>query len=141
MITLAQFNELVGDTILCCQRIEHDIKIIYAGMLKGDFKTNLSLVSKETLGTVLVALNALDNSDNHPVLSNKDYNYLKEIKNIRNYVAHSCYLDFLYADKDEYASTMEKIYSQIYMYNENLHSLGDIVEDVRFKVLKKYGRL
>ena len=63
---LDRFNALVGDTLMYCQRVEHDVKIIYAAMLKGDFNQNLSLVAAETLGTVVTALKKLDKSDSRP---------------------------------------------------------------------------
>ena len=80
---LDTFNAVVGETLMYCQRIEHDIKVIYAAMLKGEMDGNLDLVRRETLGTVLVALENLDFSDNNPMFSREDYRLLKEIKNIK----------------------------------------------------------
>lgn len=36
-VTKELFDETVGVLIKKCQCIEHDIKIMYAGMLRGDF--------------------------------------------------------------------------------------------------------
>ena len=34
------FHTKLGETLMYCQIIEHDIKFILAGMLKGDFDEN-----------------------------------------------------------------------------------------------------
>ena len=72
MAYLDEFHYLVGETILECQRIEHDIKLIYAGMLKGNLEENIKLVENKPLGPVLRDLEILDYSDNHPCLSRDD---------------------------------------------------------------------
>ncbi len=38
---LNKFHFLVGQTIMYCQVIEHDVKRIYAAMRKGDYYENL----------------------------------------------------------------------------------------------------
>ena len=74
-----KFHLLVGRTILECQRIENDIKWIYAGMLKGDFARNKYDINNLTLGTVLTDLEELDNSDGNPYLTKDEYQLLREI--------------------------------------------------------------
>ena len=110
---LDTFNAVVGETLMYCQRIEHDIKVIYAAMLKGEMEGNLDLVRRETLGTVLVALENLDFSDNNPMFSREDYRLLKEIKNIRNFIAHQCYVDFLYLDDYNFNLKLDQNYQKI----------------------------
>lgn len=138
MTRLDDFNILVGDTLMHCQRIEHDIKIIYAAMLSGDMRDNLELIKKETLGTVLVALNALDNSDEKPLFSNADYKLLKEIKNIRNFIAHQCYVDFLYRDENGYYEKLSENFKKMRFFNEDLKNLATFVEKARFSVLSRF---
>ena len=72
-----------------------DIKLIYAGMLEGDFDDNLTEVEDMPLGPVLEKLQKLDNSDNSPYLTEKDYKLLQEIKDIRNWLVHKSYIDFI----------------------------------------------
>ena len=96
---LSEFHVVVGETLMECQRIEHDIKLIYAGMLKGDFEQNLNSIKNETLGAVLIELERLDNCDGNPYFKFADYKLLREIKNVRNWLAHKAYMDFMY-DKD-----------------------------------------
>lgn len=138
MKNLDEFNRLVGDTIMLLQCIEHDIKIIYAAMLKGDFYSNLALVQRETLGTVLVALYKLDTGDGNPELSEEDYRLLKGIKNTRNYIAHEAYTDFLYSDGEEFNKRLLKNLEKLKIYNDRVQILSKQVEKVRFSVLFKY---
>lgn len=138
MDCLTDFNILVGDTLMYCQQIEHDIKIIYAAMLSGDMHKNLELVNKETLGTVLVALNALDNSDKNPLFTNSDYKLLKEIKNIRNFIAHRCYVDFLYLDNENFYRKLSENRQKIAFFNKDLKNLASFVEKARFSVLSRF---
>ena len=138
---LDTFNAVVGETLMYCQRIEHDIKVIYASMLKGEMEGNLDLVRRETLGTVLVALENLDFSDNNPMFSREDYRLLKEIKNIRNFIAHQCYVDFLYLDDYNFNLKLDQNYQKICDFNMKMKKLSNFVETARFSVLEKYNRI
>ncbi len=138
---LDTFNAVVGETLMYCQRIEHDIKVIYAAMLKGEMEGNLDLVRRETLGTVLVALENLDFSDNNPMFSREDYRLLKEIKNIRNFIAHQCYVDFLYLDDYNFNLKLDQNYQKICDFNMKMKKLSNFVETARFSVLEKYNRI
>ena len=79
-MNLDSFNKLVGQTILECQKIEHDVKLIYAGMLKGEFNKNFNNIKNKALGPVLVDLEKLDNSDGKPYFKQDDYDLLFQIK-------------------------------------------------------------
>lgn len=138
---LDRFNALVGDTLMYCQRVEHDVKIIYAAMLKGDFNQNLSLVAAETLGTVVTALKKLDKSDSRPTFSHGDFAVLKEIKNVRNWLCHRCYVDFLYLDGRAFEDKLCESFDYLFAFNRKLKCLSAAVEKVRFDMLKKYGRI
>ncbi len=138
MTYLNDFHILVGETLMYCQRIEHDIKIIYAAMLDGNLTDNLKLVEKETLGTVLVALRALDESDKNPTFTKKDYALLKEIKNIRNFIAHQCYIEFLYQSEENFSKKISENYKKIDFFNKNLKDLANFVEKARFSILSRY---
>jgi len=60
------YHRLVGETLMFCQAIEHDVKAIYAGMLEGDYDQNLERIKKKTLGQTLTLLKQLDESDGKP---------------------------------------------------------------------------
>lgn len=141
MAYLDKFNLVVGETIMECQRIEHDIKLIYAGMLKGDFNQNLREVKFSPLGNVLIDLEALDTSDKNPYFSSSDYALLKEIKNVRNWLVHKVYMEFMYSNADVWKQDLERCYKKLSDFNVRIKNLSDQVEQIRIDVLKKYGRL
>ena len=141
MAYLDQFHHAVGQTIMECQRIEHDIKLIYAGMLKGDIHKNLEAVKNEALGPVLSALEELDNCDVNPYFSKSDYKLLYQIKNIRNWLAHTAYMDFLYEPQGRWEAMLDQSYNKLIEFNNRMKKLGNFVEDIRIEILKKYGRI
>ena len=75
---------LIGETLDFCQRIEKDIKLIYAGMKKGNIEDNLYLIKRFTLGETIIELELLDNCDNKPFLKERDYEILKSITKERS---------------------------------------------------------
>ena len=141
MNELNKINMAVGETLMYCQRIEHDVKIIYAAMLKGDMNENINLVKRETLGTVLVALSALDNSDGNPIFGSRDYAILKQIKNARNFIAHQCYVDFLYLNDEEFYKKFAENRQKIEVFKNNFKNLSSFVENARFSVLSRFCRI
>lgn len=141
MAYLDNFHLMVGETIMECQRIEHDIKLIYAAMLKGDLNANLELVKNEALGTVLKMLEELDNSDSRPYFSKSDYKFLNGIRSVRNWLAHSAYADFMYESDKFWEEALNKNYVKLRDFNEKMKNLGDAVEKVRIDVLRRYRRL
>ena len=138
---LSEFHVVVGETLMECQRIEHDIKLIYAGMLKGDFEQNLNSIKNETLGAVLIELERLDNCDGNPYFKFADYKLLREIKNVRNWLAHKAYMDFMY-DKDiKWQINFNKCCTQLTNFYNKMKNLGNRVEIARLNILKRYGRI
>ena len=99
---MSDFHYYVGRTIMNCQAIEHDIKLIYAGMKAGDMDDNLAMIAKKkmTLGTVVSNLKALDRSDDKWFFSDGDYELLKKITDIRNHWAHKAYCEFIYSNNN-----------------------------------------
>ena len=47
-----KFKDYYVTTMMYYQRIEHDIKLIYAFMLKGNTDDNLESIENKTLGTI-----------------------------------------------------------------------------------------
>ena len=108
---LQLFHVYVGKLMMYCQCIEHDIKWIYAKMLKGDYVENFHVVSRNTLGEVVKELKNLDYSEGHQWLEKEDYKLLHEITGIRNYWAHQAYVDFVYdgTNTDKYKEISKKL--------------------------------
>jgi len=141
MAYLDKYNILVGETIMQCQRIEHDIKLIYAGMMEGDIDENRDMVADLALGTVLVGLKKLDHSDHEPYFSRDDYKLLREIKNIRNWLVHQAYVDFIYSPRSTAERDLNESFTKLQKFNKDVTELGQQVEDIRLDVLKKYDRI
>ncbi len=141
MNTLPNFHYLVGETIMFCQCIEHDIKLIYAGMLKGDFNKNFQEVEDNPLGPVLKKLEDLDNSDGNPHLSTGDYDLLDKIRDIRNHWAHKAYIKFVYSKGNLYDKNFLQQLRRLENDHNRLAKLSDNIEKVRLDVLKKYNRI
>lgn len=141
MAYLDHFHIIVGETIMECQRIEHDIKLIYAGMLQGDFNQNLNKVKDKSLGPILVELEKLDNSDKKPYLKVEDYKILKEIKDIRNWLVHKAYMDFMYDKDSKWDCNLNKSYNKLLGFNKRMKDLGNQLENVRLDILKHFGRI
>ena len=134
------FHTYVGRTIMHCQTIEHDIKLIYAGMKAGNMDKTLDIIAEKrmTLGMVLKNLKELDHSDNKPFFSESDYDLLKQITDIRNHWAHKAYCEFLYSDdENDFVRQARRLEND----HNRLEGLSETLDDVRFRVLRKYGRI
>lgn len=138
--TMDDFHNYVGRTIMHCQTIEYDIKLIYAGMMSGDMNKNLDSVVERrmSLGKVLNNLKSLDCSDNKPFFSEDDYKLLKQITDIRNHWAHKAYCEFVYSDDgDAFARQARRLEND----HNRLEKLSSRIESVRIKALRQYGRI
>lgn len=137
---LENFHLIVGELMMYCQRIEHDVKLIYAGMLAGDFNENIDKIKRKNLGTVLKWLEDLDNSDGQPYFQEGDYDLLDDIRNIRNHWAHEAYGKFIYFSGNQYVTAFNKEFNRLLNDHNRLQKLSNQVEEVRFDVMRKYGR-
>ena len=72
-MTRDKFKLIHSELIMQVQCIEHDLKLIYAGMCKGDFDKNLDALEKVNLGSMIKKVKELDYSDGHPDLTKRDY--------------------------------------------------------------------
>lgn len=141
MAYLDKFHEIVGRTIMECQSIEHDIKLIYAGMLQGRWTENIVAVKDRTLGEVLRDLEKLDHSDGAPYFTQADYKLLREINHIRNWLVHRAYMDFMYEKGEGWQQRLNESYEKLLRFSTRMKTLGDEVERVRLDVMKKFGRI
>ena len=137
---LNDFHFYVGQTIMHCQTIEHDIKLIFAGMKAGDMDQTLNIIEKNrmTLGEVLKNLKDLDRSDDNHFFSDSDYQLLSDITKVRNYWAHKGYSDFVYSrDKKDFFAQAKKLESDY----SRLSRLSKMIEKIRLDALKHYKRI
>ena len=136
-----RFKILHSDLIMEVQAIEHDLKLIFAFMRKGNVDKNLKLVETMSLGEIINELQVLDNSDNNPDLSDADYELLREIRELRNYWCHQCYVDFIYIQN---AYEREREFREIYSYlREDEARISDLykkIEEFRIQEIERYSR-
>ena len=139
-MTLDDFHFMIGQTIMYCQVIEHDVKRIYAAMHVGDFYDNLTKIEKWSLGQTVQKLKELDFSSKNLYISASDYNFLKQMTEKRNHWCHQTYQNFLYnkqfLQSKEYADECRKLERD----NERLSNVCDALEKVRIQAVKDFGR-
>ena len=140
MAGLADFHQMLGQTIMYCQCIEHDIKMIYAGMKEGDYKENLAFVEREGLGPTLRLLEEVDHAQLRPFFTRDDYRLLNQVRKIRNHWVHESYTEFLYLMGKECEEAYKKEFARLRDENAKLLSLHKNVEKVRLDVMRVYKR-
>lgn len=68
---------------------------------------------------IISLLKKLDYSDGNPDLSEKDCKLLNQIREIRNYWCHQCYIDYVYINDDnEREKKFQQIANRLH-YDEN----------------------
>ena len=135
-----EFKILHSETIMFCQAIEHDLKIIYSFMLKGDPDKTFESLSKTTLGALVKKLKELDNSDDDQFISNDDYNFLKQMTQKRNYWCHQCYIDFIYEDNFINSPEYNKVCNKLIRDHNRFELVSNNVEKVRLKAVEAFKR-
>ena len=100
-MTRDDFKILHSELIMYCQCIEFDLKRIYSGMSEANFDDTMDMLENSNLGRTLKKLKTLDFSDGTLDLSESLYEDLNEVREIRNYLCHQCYIDFIYIENAE----------------------------------------
>lgn len=134
------FKDYYATAMMHYQRIEHDIKLIYAFMLKGNTDDNLESIDNKTLGTMIRILEKLDYSDNKPFISRDDYKFLKDICDKRNYWAHQAFVDFIYKENPLNSKEYKDVSSSLESDSNEVERASDILEEMRIECCEKYGR-
>jgi len=133
------FKLIHSELIQQVQCVENNLKIIYAAMRKGDFNNNLKTVEKMNLGKIARELETLDNSDGLPELSEEEYDTINEIREIRNYWCHQCYIDFIYIENDYNRELAFQGIAKRLSYDENrTYALFKKTEEIRLAIMEKY---
>ena len=138
MDSLQPFHALVGEILMYCQMIEHDVKEIYASRAGGDYSKNLASLKEEktTMGQTVTKLKELDRALSKPLFSQKDYDLLFQIVSKRNYYAHEAYLSFVYVIGEvEVDFAYQQAYQTASYDKQKLSALYEAVEDVRLSVV------
>lgn len=139
-MTLTEFHTLVGETVMHCQHIEEEVKMIYAILAKGDFDDNYESLRGDSLGQVLMALRELDESDGRPFISGEDYDFLLRMKNSRNHWCHEAYVNFIYIDDFAGSAAYKKECKRLREDNERLCDVSLRLEETRVKAFEIYRK-
>lgn len=111
-------------------------------MHNGDFDQNLDLLEKANLGTIIKKLKDLDYRDGHPDLSKQDYDLLEQIREIRNYWCHQCFLDYVYiSDDNKREYQFQRIANRLSQDENRTWDLHEHLQELRNKMLRKYNRI
>lgn len=141
-MTRDKFKLIHSDLIMQVQCIENDLRIIYAAMKSGDFDDNFDDLEKANLGRIIRELKRLDRSDGHPDLAEDDYELIDQIREIRNYWCHQCYLDFIYVpDYYEREQRFQEIAERLSHDESRTLDLQEKLENLRFQKLREYNRI
>ena len=141
-MTRDKFKLIHSELIMQVQCIEHDLKLIYAGMHKGNFDRNLDALEKVNLGTMIKKVKELDYSDGHPDLTKRDYALLEQIREIRNYWCHQCFIDYVYiADDYVRERKFQELAIRLSEDENRTWELHQHLQQLRNKTLEQYNRI
>ena len=133
---LENFYILIGETIEYCQRIEYDLKMIYAYMEDGSFSDNLMKVEVLPLGEIIYLIRERDKEQK--LFKKADYDILFTITKRRNHIVHQCFKNYNYAlTQEEQERKFEIEYKNLEAFHGRLTTLWKAIENVRYNFLSK----
>ena len=138
-----KYKYILGETIILYQFMENDLKLIYAGMLNGNFYKNIDHVRStyKGLGQIIIALEELDNSDGNLYFSRETYMMLHKLARQRNYYCHQCCMDFCYNPYFRASPEFNESLESLLTTNSNLKTIQSETEKHRVNVLTKCNRI
>ena len=92
------FKLIHSELIMSVQYIEQDLKLMCSILKGGEFYDNYFNVENSSLGRLLRNLHEMDQKLGYSKFKEKDYELLNQIREIRNYWCHQCYIDFHYIE-------------------------------------------
>ena len=133
------FKLIHSELIQQVQCTEFNLKRIYAAMKKGDFNDNFNDLKNSNLGVIARKLKDLDYSDNLPEFTEEEYKTIDDIRKIRNYWCHQCYLDYIYIQNDnEREIRFQEIAKRLHYDELRTYELFKKTESMYKYVFEKY---
>ncbi|MBD5516065.1 MAG: hypothetical protein HDR06_15850 [Lachnospiraceae bacterium] len=133
------FKLIHSELIMSVQYIEQDLKLIYSILKGGDFYDNYSYVENSPLGKLLKSLHEMDQELGYSKIKEEDYDLLNQIREIRNYWCHQCYIDFHYIeDPQEHDKAFQKVAIRLHEDELRVYELQQKIEKLRKSVEKKH---
>lgn len=134
------FKLIHSELIMSVQYIEQDLKLIYSILKSGNFYDNYSNVENAPLGKLLKSFRELDQELGYSKLKEKDYELLNQIREIRNYWCHQCYIDFHYIEEPQaHEDAFQKVAAKLHEEELRVYNLQQKIEKIRKSVEKKYS--
>ncbi len=131
-MTKDEFKILHSELIMYCQRIEHNLKRIYAAMSSDDFDDSMDLLENSNLGRTIKLLKNLDLSDGTLDIPQTTYDVLNDVREIRNFWCHQCYIEYIYiTDEIKKNAEFQKL-------TRRLTNDGNRLEKIYRKIEKLY---
>ena len=143
MNSFDKYKYLLGETIILYQFMENDLKLIYAGMLKGNFYKNIEHVRSEYkgLGQVVKALEELDNSDSTPYFSRDTYYLLNKLSRQRNYYCQQGCVDFAFVQDFENSIEFKDSLGTLMDTNKSIKYVQSQIETHKNNILSRFNRV
>lgn len=133
------FKVVHSELLMSMQYLEQDLKIIYATIKDGQFNDNYEILADAPLGKILIEFRKLDKEKGFAKIKQKDYELLEDIREIRNYWAHQCYLDFHYIeDTQKKYEAFQDVKNRLHYDEQRVFDLQQRMEKLRISVVKKY---
>lgn len=133
------FKLIHSELIMSVQYIEQDLKLIYSILKGGKFYDNYSDVGNFPLGKLLQSLHELDQELGYSKIKEKDYELLNQIREIRNYWCHQCYIDFHYIeDPQEHDKAFQMVACRLHEDELCVYELQQKIEKLRKSVERKH---
>lgn len=135
------FKVVHSELLMSMQYLEQDLKIIFATLKDGRFDDNYEILAEAPLGKVLKEFQKLDKEKGFAKIKPQDYELLEEIREIRNYWAHQCYLDFHYIeDLQVKYNAFQSVKNRLHYDEQRVYDLQQRMEKLRKSTTKKYRR-
>lgn len=133
------FKLIHSELIMSVQYIEQDLKLIYSILKGGEFYDNYSDVENAPLGKLLKSLHEMDQELGYSKIKEKDYELLNNIREIRNYWCHQCYIDFHYIEEPQaHEKAFQEVAARLHKDELRVYELQQKIEKLRKNVEKKH---
>lgn len=133
------FKLIHSELIMSVQYIEQDLKLIYAIRKDGGIIANYFDVENFPLGKLINSLREIDQELGNSIIKDKDYKLLNEIREMRNYWCHQCYIDFHYiVNPQEHDKAFQKVANRLHKDELLVYELQKRIEKLRKNVENNY---
>ena len=135
-----EYKYMLGETVMLYQFVENDLKLIYAGLMDGNYYQNIEKVRAtfKGLGQVIQALEALDNSDGRPYFNRETYELLNRLARYRNFYCHQCCVEFCYNPDFRNSVEFKDGFEKLKRTNESIKYVQEQTQKFRLDVLRRF---